>query len=285
MTRHALATLVLMALIFACPSAATAEPESCGVTATGGGSSVMIGGMCSGLTSGNSTSDFSQAPNAPVTKTMLCGWPSSQDNGFWDVRCGSPRKCPTGPAYATFVQQNRQWVLLDSWCPGQAADAAPPVPTAADLRQQVLRLLPSVQIGSAWTTRALVNAESIFWAQTRANRNLGTVTVVGRQVALKIDFDHADWDFGDATTDTTDQPGRPYDDANPCSTAQCPDYYGHTYRDTGPVTITLTIAWHAQFSLDNGTTWTDVDPAPLTGPSATHQLTVVQARGILVHDP
>jgi hypothetical protein len=183
--------------------------------------------------------------------------------------------------FATLVQQNGTWVLQQTWCPA----AANPIPTTQALRQQVLRLLPTVQIGSAWTTRALVNAQTILWAQTDAHRSLGTVTVVGRQVGLRIDFDHATWNFGDNAVDTTTEPGRAYSQSDPCNTAQCPGYYGHTYQGTGPVTITLTVAWHAQFSLDNGNTWTDVDPAPLTGPAATHDLTVVQARGVLVPDP
>lgn len=55
----------------------------------------------------------------------------------------------------------------------------------------------------------------------------------------------------------------------------------HTYRATGHDTITLTIAWHASFSLD-GTTWTDVDPNPLTGPTSTAAIMVRQARAVLV---
>lgn len=278
--------LALVACVFvakiAMPTDALAS--SCTVGSGGIESGVLVGGLCYGTTSGNSATGLENSAGPP-TKTMICGSPSSGDNGLWDPRCGPPRACPAGLAFATFVEQNGKWVLLSSWCPGQPANAPPPVPTAADLRQQVIRLLPTVQIGSAWTTRALVNAETVLWAQTDADRSLGTVTVVGRQVALKIDFDHADWDFGDGTTATTDDPGRPYDDADPCDTAQCPGYFGHTYRDIGPVTITLTVAWHAQFSLDGGATWTDVDPAPLAGPSATHDLTVVQARGIIVKNP
>jgi hypothetical protein len=194
-------------------------------------------------------------------------------------------KCPRGPAFATQIQQKGQWVLLNTWCAGDPVNAPARVVTTAALRQQVLRLLPTVGIGSAWTTRALVNAEALLWAETSAHRSLGNVTVVGRQVGLRIGFDHADWNFGDSSTDSTTDPGKPYSKADPCNTAQCPDYYGHTYSDTGPVTISLTVAWHAEFSLDNGATWTAVDPAPLTGPATTHNLAVVQARGIIVQDP
>jgi hypothetical protein len=220
-----------------------------------------------------------------------CGRPSSKQNGFWLKQCGPPQVCfdtRTDPkhkrpedAYATFIEQNGRWVLQSVWCPATAR----PIPTTQALRQQVLRLLPSVRIGSAWTHRALVNAETVLWADTDANRTLRTVNVVGRPVQLRIAFDHANWHFGDGATDTTTDPGKAYTKTAPCNTAQCAQYYGHTYSDTGNVTISLSVAWHAQFSLNGGNTWTDVDAVPLTGPQTTHALRIVQARGILVAPP
>jgi hypothetical protein len=204
--------------------------------------------------------------------------------------CGVPFDCFTvvpgqgrvpEASFAIFVQRNGVWEFQQAWCPGQPQ----PVPTMAALRQQVLRLLPHVAVGVAWKTTALVNAETVVWAATEPSRSLGTVTVVGRQVALRIAFDHANWDFGDGARDTVSSPGKAYTDADPCHTAQCADYYGHTYTDTGDRTITLTVAWHAEFSLDGGRNWAAVDQAPLTGPQATHTLTVEQARGILVPNP
>ena len=150
----------------------------------------------------------------------------------------------------------------------------------------MLRLLPSVQIGSAWSHRALVNAETILWADTGASRTLRTVNVVGRRVQLRIAFDHANWSFGDQHTDTTTDPGKPYVEGRRCiAGASAPATTGTPTTDVGPVTITLSVAWHAEFSLDNGNTWTDVDAAPLTGPQTTHDLDVVQARGIIVAGP
>lgn len=173
-------------------------------------------------------------------------------------------------------------MLQSVWCPATAA----PIPTTDALREQVLRLLPTVAVGSAWSTRALVNAQTVLWASTAPDRTLPTATVVGRRVALRISFDHATWDFGDGHADTTTDPGRAYDrTADPCRTAQCPGYYGHTYRATGPVTITLRVAWRAEFSLDNGASWTPVDTVALAGPTATHRLLVVQSRAVLVPDP
>ena len=158
--------------------------------------------------------------------------------------------------------------------------------TTAALRQQVLRLLPTVRIGSAWTTRALVNAETILWAETSAapqprhrdgRRPTGRIAHRLRPRRLELRR------LGNRHHD---RPGQAvHRKSDPCETAQCPDYYGHTYADTGHVTITLTVAWHAEFSLDNGATWTAVDPAALTGPATTHDLAVVQARGIIVQNP
>lgn len=263
----------------------TQAATPCNVGAGSDHHGVLMSGLCLPSAEGNPASDMSSSPSAPPTKVITCGFPSSNDNGFWNPQCGTMIRCPKGPAFATLVEQNNTWVLLTTWCATDPPNAPPRVPTAADLRQQVLRLLPQVGIGSAWSTRALVNAQTVLWAETGDRRALGNVTVVGRQVALRIGFDHATWDFGDGTSDTTTDPGKPYTRADPCGTAQCPDYYGHTYTDTGDVTITLTVAWHAEFSLDGGATWTAVDPAPLTGPATTHDLTVVQARGIIVQNP
>lgn len=279
------ALLVLLfagALVSISPRASVAA-SGCAVNGDPTMHGIVMSGICTPIAPGNDDSSLTSAQS--ITKTIVCGYPSSADNGFWNPQCGAPRDCPAGPAFATFVRQNGKWVLLDSWCAGDPAAAQRPVVTTAALREQVLRLLPTVQIGSAWATRALVNAETVLWAETRPDRDLGTVTVVGQPVALRIGFDHADWSFGDGTTDSTTDPGKAYTKSDPCGSAQCADYYGHTYRDTGAVTISLTVAWHAQFSLDGGTTWTDVDPAPLTGPAATHDLDVVQARGVLVQNP
>lgn len=157
----------------------------------------------------------------------------------------------------------------------------------AALRERALRLLPHVGIGVAPPGGVtLVNVDTLLWADTATQRSLGTVSVVGRAVALRIRLDGADWNFGDGETDTTADPGKPYDEASdPCHTAHCPDYYSHAYQRTGHVTITLTLRWRAEFSVDGGGTWTAVDPDPLAGPRSRQQITVKQARGVLVPNP
>jgi hypothetical protein len=279
---------VLAVLIATFTMSTLGSPAQAGATChieTSGAIGILVLGRCVPVEGQGPRSE----PRIP-TKVVSCGRPAVQGNGTWNGACGDPYACwivdpvrgrVPETAYARFVEQNGRWVLQNVWCPNDAQPAL----TMAAVRQQVLRLLPKVAVGIAWKTTALVNAETVVWAATEAERSLGTVTVVGRQVGLRIAFDHANWDFGDGVTDTTSSPGKAYTDSDPCHTAQCADYYGYTYTDTGERTITLTVAWHAEFSLDGGRTWAAVDQAPLTGPQATHTLTVEQARGILVNNP
>ena len=286
--------LVVALLLAATTFAATADDvdaggETCIVDVSSGG----FGGTQGVNSSGNCVPASAGPISSGValqTKVIDCGRPSSQDNGFWDVRCGAPKVCvdPADPKqtpfneFATLIKQGNTWIVQSVWCPADAN----PVPTRAAIRDQALRLLPHVDIGSAWPGTALVNAETVLWAKTDANRTLRTVTVVGKQVQLRIAFDHATWNYGDGSSDTWKSPGKAYDKAgDPCNTAQCADYSGHTYTHTGTVRISLTVAWHAQFSLDGGGTWTDVDDAALTGPAITHTVVLKQARGVLVPNP
>jgi len=130
----------------------------------------------------------------------------------------------------------------------------------------------------------LVNVQEILWAPTTPQRDLGTVSVVGQPVTLRVTAEQAAWDFGDGSTDTTTDLGKPYDHTHPCATKQCPDYYGHTYTTRGPQTITLTMTWTGQYSLDHGTTWTTIAGGPLTGAAATATITTKEARTILIPD-
>lgn len=187
-------------------------------------------------------------------------------------------------AYDNQVRQagSSVWVNLGFWCPQSTAPVT--VPTAADIRDRVIRLLPPVP---AATTGAntLVNIQTLLWADTGRDRSLGRVTVVGQPVWLRLAFDHAEWDFGDGTTATSDTPGKAYDpDGDPCRTVSCAGYFGHVYSGAGPVTVGLRVGWRASYSLD-GSSFQPVDDAPLTGPLSTESLLVRQARGVLVTPP
>jgi len=107
--------------------------------------------------------------------------------------------------------------------------------------------------------------------------------VAGQRVELRISFRSASWHYGDGTSETTTSPGKPYDEAHdPCSTAQCAHYSGHTYTRTGRATVSLTITWHAEYRV--GAQWFDID-GDITGPSSRHDLTVMQSRDVLVPNP
>jgi hypothetical protein len=151
------------------------------------------------------------------------------------------------------------------------------------VREQIVKRLPAIPVGML-KHLSLVNVEDLMWTPTPAVRDLGTITVIGQPVRVRLDFDHADWSFGDNTTAQPDTPGKVYDPAAPCATKQCPDYFGHTYLTRGPRTITMTINWKAQYSLNNGTTWTTITGGPIPGPTTNTTITVKEAYTILI-DP
>jgi hypothetical protein len=247
----------------------------------GGTEGIVTNGQCQPLPTGpNSGGD---THDGPAVRTVICARPAGSGSGPPIADCIAPSDCPDGVAWTYEELIKGQWIPIGPpWCP-QGGNAPPPPPSVGQIRQQVLRLLPHVEIGSAPHGAGLANAETVLWADTGTNRRLPTVAVVGQQVELRIGFDHASWNFGDGRSDTTSAPGRPYDDqGDPCETAQCADYYGHTYTATGTVTVTLTVAWHAQYRLA-GQGWTDVGAAPLTGPARSQTLTIRQARGVLIH--
>lgn len=281
--------LALLATAVQLPYRASAAPfptgEPCVIHGQGafGGQGVLINGHCEPVIGG-------QTPGIQ-TRVINCGHPQAHDiASSWNPVCGKPIDCvltdqATGKsrrvdAMGTETRVNGRWSKPVVWCPAQAV----PVPTVADIREEAIRLLPHVAPGKASTNPALVNTETIFWAATNPDRTLPTATVVGQQVQLRIAFDSAHWTFGDGTSDTTTDPGKVYDDATDrCDTVHCPDYYTHTYTSTGVMRVTLNVTWRASYRVGGGA-WNDLAD-PITGPSATTDLHLYQARGVLVADP
>lgn len=209
-------------------------------------------------------------PNVPVCKLLLEG--------------GQPGH----PFIYAFLYQRKvpgqAWTNEYFYCPQSQAPA--PAVDAATIRDQVIKLLPRVGIGTTGPEpSSLVNIQTLLWAQTSADRDLGRVELLGQPVWLRLAFEQADWDFGDGHTATAGTPGKAYDDAHdPCAATLCPHYYGHVYRQAGPVTITLRVRWHASYSLD-GRTFQPVEGGPVTGPAAHTALRIKQARVVLVPNP
>jgi hypothetical protein len=149
---------------------------------------------------------------------------------------------------------------------------------------EIVKLVPHVGVNAApGDGRSLVNLETLFWADTASDRTLGTVVLLGHQVTITVHATTVSWDFGDRTSATSDGPGRPFLDSDHCSTAQCPGWFGHTYLGTGTFTVTATVAWSGQYSVDGAS------PQPIAGtvdgPTTAIPMQALQARGVLVPDP
>ena len=208
----------------------------------------------------------------------------------------SRAQAPADPKATTvgFVQQNPSgtWELNGFDCnvvPG-AGPPPPPQVTPFDAYAAVLRLVPSPAIGAApGKGRTLVNMETIFWVNSAADQSLGPVTLLGHQVGLRIHSQATAWAFGDGSTDTSAGLGRPYAAADGCGEAVCAGYFGHTYVSTGAMTVSATVTWAGEFSVDAGPWRGIANPATgantVDGPAATRPITVIQARGVLVQDP
>ena len=161
---------------------------------------------------------------------------------------------------------------------------AKPVVTAALVRAQAVRLIPTATIGVAPRTSTLVNIQTILWVDAPGAQNLAAVQILGQRVLIHLSADHVAYDFGDTTTDTHATAGKPYDNTHaPCRTRTCPGYYGHVFTTTGRRTITATAYWHATYTVDGGAT--HQIPGTVPGPPSTATITVHEARTVLVPNP
>lgn len=181
-------------------------------------------------------------------------------------------------------QADGTWLVTDTRCliPNQNAQPAPDYGGAA--YQQIRKLVPSPKIGIAPAGGAtLVNIQTLLWLDTKPDLDLGTATLLGASVELRAHLDHVTWDFGDGESDTTHDPGRAYTEADPCDTKLCDGYWGHVYAHRGPVTISATATWTGEYRVGAGA-WQAI-PGQATAAPATTNLTIKQARGVLVPNP
>jgi hypothetical protein len=152
------------------------------------------------------------------------------------------------------------------------------------VRDRVVRLVPSAAVGLAPEGATLVNIETVMWVNAPQQRTLAPIALLGRRVVVALAIDHVDWSFGDGTTDSTTSAGKAYDAAaDPCRAAQCPSYYGHTYRQTGSRSVSATASWQVTFTVDGGAA--TAIPGTVAGPTAQTPVVVKQARAVLVPNP
>jgi hypothetical protein len=204
-----------------------------------------------------------------------------------DCSVADPKDLPTDPHVSTLALLRsddgaKTWIYDGADC--TALTAAPRV-TPLLVRQQIEKLVPRPGIGVAPPGgKTLVNLQTVLWANTPADRGLGTVTLLGTyRVALRVHVQRVAWAFGDGATETSDGPGLPYRKGEHCTTVTCAGHFGHVYASTGTMRITSRVTWSGQYSV-NGGPWQDV-AGTVDGPPASIQITVLEARGVLVADP
>ena len=152
------------------------------------------------------------------------------------------------------------------------------------VRDRAVRLIPTANVGLAPHDTSLINIQTIMWVGAPATQTLPPVTILGQRVTITLTLHHVDWEFGDHQNTRTNTAGKAYDNVHdPCRTATCPDYFGHTYRNPGSTTIHATATWTASFTVA-GERATPI-PGSVAGPTATTTLAVKQARSVLVPNP
>jgi hypothetical protein len=116
--------------------------------------------------------------------------------------------------------------------------------------------------------RTLVNFETNFY--TEQGEFTRTVTLLGRQVELRIWPASFRWQFGDGESTESTSPGAAYPKLE----------ITHAYEQKGPVSPSVDTTYAAQFRVEGGP-WRDVG-GTVTIPGSPQGLRVVEARPVLV---
>ena len=277
---------------------------------------ISLAGKCSGTTRASSAGDAFSATSsltchganpglpattaviAPTTRTVDCGAPQSTDGHLPTNQaavcagvqqfCALPPTAAKNPHITTEVIQKQNpdgsWTQLSMLCHVVLGRITPAQVTAQMASDAARRLLPHPAVRTTGAgSPTLINIETVLWIDTPAERNLGTLTLLGHRVDLRAQVKSVDWNFGDNSTDTTTGPEPGYQLSNPCRTVTCPDYYGHVYRDTGTPSISASLTWTGQYRVDAGP-WLSIG-GTVSAPATPTTITVRQARGILVPNP
>jgi hypothetical protein len=202
--------------------------------------------------------------------------------GTNEQQCQQSATDPNNTDAALRVQKGADgaWTLNGGQCVAPLASAKPVV-TAADVRAQVVRLIPTAAIGLAPRTATLVNIQTIMWVAAPGRRTLAAVQILGQRVDISLRLARVAWSFGDGHGESTSWPGKAYDATHaPCRTRMCAGYFGHVYDRTGRVRLTATAQWAASFTVNGGAA--QQIPGTVAGPTAASTLVVKQARSVLV---
>lgn len=285
------AALILLACLATRPASGTSVPREfgCSSTASAHGTS---GAIDVGLSDGQCGS--SSIPS-PARGTKPIRWVDCGPRGAGETTTSSGGPCvqvaaacagrpPSGPAKTTMVAEvaqnadgSQQLISISCDVPVGTRQAV----TGAAVRAEAQKRVPHPHIGVAPPGGVtLVNIQTVLWVDTSTDRDLGTVTLLGQRVGLRVHVRSVAWRFGDGDQATSAAPGRPYDRADPCRQSLCPSYWGHVYRRTGAVTITAQVTWTGEFRVGAGP-WQPIG-GTVTGPPQSTSVTVREARGVLV---
>lgn len=187
--------------------------------------------------------------------------------------CGEPAFCDDGSPMIVIWYQSSDGNLLssDTSCPveaGQAATAPQVTPGMVAAAFQRIPLPESELNVQPPNGRTLVNFDTNFY--TEGGEFTRTITLLGRQVELRIWPSRFGWQFGDGRSTWTTTPGAKYPDLE----------ITHRYLEKGRVTPSVDTTYAAQFRVGNGP-WRDV-VGTVTIPGTPEGLRVVTARPVLV---
>ena len=156
------------------------------------------------------------------------------------------------------------------YCDVPVTPAVMPEPTPGLVARAFRRLpLPAAELViQPPNGRTLVNFDTNFY--TEQGELSRTVTLLGRQVELRIWPASFGWHFGDGESQESTSPGAAYPDLD----------ITHSYAKKGRVSPSVDTTYAAQFRVDGGP-WRDV-AGTVTIPGTPQALRVVEARPVLV---
>lgn len=100
--------------------------------------------------------------------------------------------------------------------------------------------------------KTLVGLETIY--STKAEPFTRTLTLLGREVTLRIEPSSFLWRHGDGTSQTTDWAGKAWDHDAP----DIDGYLTHVYEHTGELSPSVEVTWSAEFRVGGGA-WQQVN--------------------------
>lgn len=158
--------------------------------------------------------------------------------------------------------------------PSEAEQAARPSLPSLVLRAFQRVPLPEPQLSiQPPKGKTLVGLETIF--STRAEGFTRNLTLLGRQVQLRIEPSSFTWLHGDDTSQTTDWAGKAWSNDEP----DIDGYLTHVYEHTGTVRAGVEVTWSAEYRVGNGP-WQTVD-GTVTRTSPRAELVVVEGEPVL----